>query len=199
MTNRETMNTIFNDIIFPSLQSLYEKDYFNIKNGVSERNICARLAHHMEIIMCEKIDYNGYYADVECNRKNDGTGKYCESNLKVPLRMVSDLIVHKRDAEPNLLAIEMKRWDNYDKRKEDKMRLASVVSSPKPEHRDKKCIYDTKLGVFIIYSPKRLEIEFYENVNGHGVKTGEMQFVCRTDRNRFLSLEETCEIWEQLT
>ena len=51
MTDREKRDEIIYNILIPSLQRLYEVDYFNIRNGVSERNICARLAHHMEIIM----------------------------------------------------------------------------------------------------------------------------------------------------
>lgn len=41
------------EILIQSLQRLYEIDETNIKYEVSERNICARLAHHMENIMRE--------------------------------------------------------------------------------------------------------------------------------------------------
>ena len=78
-------NSIVYDILVPSLFKLYEKDYFNMRNGVSERNICARLAHHMEIIMHENNDFRGYFADVEYNRKNDGTIKHSEGYKKVSL------------------------------------------------------------------------------------------------------------------
>ena len=105
-------------ILVPSIKKLYEKDYFNIRNGVSERNICARLAFQMENIMREKQEFIGYYADVEYNRRNDGGGKCSEGDTK-PIRMVSDLIIHRRDENRNLLAVEMKRWKNYDKRKDD--------------------------------------------------------------------------------
>lgn len=44
---------ILNQILIPSLQRLYQVDYDNIRFDVSERNICARLAHHMENIMRE--------------------------------------------------------------------------------------------------------------------------------------------------
>ena len=44
---------ILHDILIPSLKRLYQEDYNNIKYGVSERNICARLAHHMENVMRE--------------------------------------------------------------------------------------------------------------------------------------------------
>ena len=187
-------NRIIYDILIPSLHKLYEKDFFNISNGVSERNICARLAHHMEIIMHETNEYKDYFADVEYNRKNDGTIKHSESYKKVSLLMVSDLIVHKRDWHSNLLAVEIKRWNNPKKRKQDRERLKSVVSSP--EVRKDDCVYDTILGAFIIYSPKRVLIEFYENVNGTGMQTGVMKFACIMDGIRFVSLEKVGEVWE---
>ena len=40
-------------ILIPSLFRLYNKNYDYIFCGVSERNICARLTHRMEIIMRE--------------------------------------------------------------------------------------------------------------------------------------------------
>lgn len=179
---------IITEVLLPSLHNLYKMDYFNIRNGVSERNICARLAHHMEIIMHENNDYRGYFADVEYNRKNDGTIKHSEGYKKVSLPMVSDLIVHKRNTENNLLAVEMKRWNNYDKRKTDRHRLETIVSSP--EERKDDCVYDTRLGAFIIYSPERILVEFYENVNGGGEQTDKKIFVCNMEGDQFVSLKE---------
>lgn len=82
MSNNRERDIIVSHILIPALQRLYEKDYFNIRIGVSERNICARLAHHMEIIMHENNDYREYFADVEYNRKNDGTIKHSEGSKK---------------------------------------------------------------------------------------------------------------------
>ena len=181
-------NRIIYDILIPSLYKLYEKDYFNIRIGVSERNICARLAHHMEIIMHENNDYREYFADVEYNRKNDGSGKHYDNSQKVSPAMVADLIVHKRNAENNLLAVEMKRWSNPKKREQDRERLKSVVSSPEVRKND--CVYDTTLGAFIIYSPERILVEFYEDENGEGKPTGEMEFESIIDGDR-VSLRKT--------
>lgn len=47
--NRELVETI----LVQSLKRLYRIDETNIKYEASERNICARLAHHMENIMRE--------------------------------------------------------------------------------------------------------------------------------------------------
>ena len=76
-----TRDIIINDILIPSLKRLYQVDYDNIRFGVSERNICARLALHMENIMREydsSHDTNyfiGYNADVEYNRMGNGEGQ----------------------------------------------------------------------------------------------------------------------------
>ena len=43
-------NIIINEVLIPALRKLYETDYDNIRFGVSERNICARLSLHMENI-----------------------------------------------------------------------------------------------------------------------------------------------------
>lgn len=178
-------------------------DYDNIRWRVSERNICARLAHHMENIMRE-YDRNNrcnlferYYTDVEYNRMGNGELKHYENSEHLPQYMVSDLLIQSRGQHPNLLAAEMKRKDNYGNRQEDRNRLAALVS-PVPVHNTLPCVYGTMVGVFIIYSEKRILLEFYENVDRHGGQTGEMEFVCRTDGDRFLQLVKTKEVWGHL-
>lgn len=75
-----------------------------------------------------------------------------------------------RGYERNLLAVEMKRQGNHKKENEDKERLMSLVS-PTNNDMDIRCVHDTLLGSFIIYTPEEVMIEFYENVNGRGQKT----------------------------
>lgn len=64
---------ILNEILIPGLMELYTEDYDNIRFGVSERNICGRLAYHIENLMRNFDSENGtnlfqdYYADVEYN------------------------------------------------------------------------------------------------------------------------------------
>lgn len=78
MNVQEYRGIILNDILIPSLKKLYDIDYNNIKFGVSERNICARLALHMENMMREYDNQNSthmfskYFADVEYNRMGNG-------------------------------------------------------------------------------------------------------------------------------
>lgn len=99
----------------PSLQTLYKVDYKNIYYGVSERNICARLAHHIENKMREydrrnnSALFSGYYADVECDKMGDGDVKQYGNLQDRPKRMISDLLIQSRGVPRNFLAVEMKR------------------------------------------------------------------------------------------
>lgn len=157
---------ILHDILIPSLKRLYQEDYNNIKYGVSERNICARLAHHMENIMREYDAKNrtsfftSYNADVEYNRMGNGDLKCYEDNQKRPRYMVSDLLIHNRGYEENLLAVEMKRKGNKVGVDKDKERLSSLVT-PYTNDQLPDCVHDTLLGAFIEYSIKGVNMDFF--------------------------------------
>lgn len=174
-------NIVINEVLTPSLRKLYETDYDNIRFGVSERNICARLSHHMENIMREYDrtcgrSFDGYYAEVEYNRMGNGDLKHYENNEHRPQYMVSDLLIMNREGKRNLLAVEMKRKGNCRGVEKDIIRLKSLVSSPSKDSA-LICVYDTLVGAFITYSPKDVRIEFYENINGQGEKTSEMYLI----------------------
>ena len=166
-----TNNIIINDILIPSLKRLYQVDYDNIRFGVSERNICARLAHHMENIMREYDSshstkyFRNYYADVEYNRMGNGDLKQYENSKRIPTYMVSDLLIQSRGYERNYLAVEMKRKGNYRNANKDRERLASMVSS-RPKNEEQRCVHNTLVGAFIIYGKEGVKIELFENING---------------------------------
>lgn len=171
ITDESLKNIVIYEILIPSLHRLYEVDYINIQYGVFERNICARLAHHMENIMRE-YDYKyGYsvfdncYADVEYNRMEDGHLKYCADKIKHRKYMVADLLIQERGYR-NLLAVEMKRKGNYDGVNKDRERLKEIVSlnPPKSNH----CVFGTLVGAFVRYSEDWVKIYQYEDFHGHG-------------------------------
>lgn len=170
---------IINEIMIPSLQKLYKVDYDNIRLDVSERNICARLAHHMENRMRrydrdnERKLFRKYYADVEYNRMRNGDIKQYENSKHLPKKMVSDLLIQSRGEEPNFLAVEMKKKKNELNRDEDRQRLKALVS-PVPVDRELPCVYGTLVGAFIIFSSEDVVIELYWNDEGKGKKTGEI-------------------------
>ena len=172
----EIKRLIIEEILIPSLIRLYDVDYENIFCGVSERNICARLAHHMENIMREfdlnnHTDYfDHYFADVEYNRMGNGILKQYENSEHRPVYMVSDLLIQSRGEPRNYLAVEMKRKGNYRNIQEDRNRLKSIVSSPRDSSSNYVCVHDTLVGAFIVYSPKGVKIELYEDVDGVGTE-----------------------------
>lgn len=159
---------ILHDILIPSLKRLYQEDYNNIKYGVSERNICARLAHHMENVMREYDAKNrtslftSYNADVEYNRMGNGDLKCYEDDQKRPRYMVSDLLIQSRGYEGNLLAVELKKKGSTKKDiEEDKKRLTSMVTPGAFSHQTG-CVHDTLLSAFIIYSKDGVDMDVFE-------------------------------------
>lgn len=159
---------VLHDVLIPSICKLYKEDFSNIRFDVSERNICARLAHHMENIMREYDAKNrtsfftSYYADVEYNRMGNGDMKYYEDSLKRPKYMVSDLLIQSRGYEGNLLAVELKKKGSTKKAiAKDGERLTSLVT-PGSLSQLTGCVHDTLLGAFIIYSKDGVDMEIFE-------------------------------------
>lgn len=159
---------VLHNILIPSICILYKEDFNNIRFDVSERNICARLAHHMENIMREYDAKNrtsfftSYYADVEYNRMGNGDMKYYEDSLKRPKYMVSDLLIQSRGYEGNLLAVELKKKGSTKKAiAKDRERLTSLVT-PGSLSQLTGCVHDTLLGAFIIYSKDGVDMDIFE-------------------------------------
>ena len=165
MLNKELVE----QILVQSLQWLYAIDETNIKYEVSERNICARLAHHMENIMREYDQQNNshyfqnYYVDVEYNRMGFGDLKHFEDYKHVSHYMVSDLLIHSRGYERNLLAVEMKKPRNRKTVEEDKIGFMSfsvllgllvyamVCRSPMPNNRVLCFLGKYSYEIYLIY------------------------------------------------
>lgn len=159
---------VLHDILIPSICILYKEDFSNIRFDVSERNICARLAHHMENIMREYDSgtksplFTNYYADVEYNRMDNGRMKYYEDRLKYPRYMVSDLLIQSRGYERNLLAVELKKKGSTKKAiAKDRDRLMSLVT-PGSLSQLTGCVHDTLLGAFILYSKEGVYMDIFE-------------------------------------
>ena len=188
--NEDMRDVIVQEILIPSLKKLYAMDYDNIRFGVSERNICARLAHHMENRMRRYDKVNGeglfreYFADVEYNRMGNGDLKHYENSAHRPVYMVSDLLIQKRGYGRNLLAVEMKRKGNHRHVEEDKNRLKSLVTSPSDYDEEGKCVHDTLVGAFIEYSKQEVWVEIFENIDGKGVKSEDFVLTFRQNDAR---------------
>lgn len=152
--NRSKLQGFFEE----SVSNFFVNEKDNILTGVSERNLCGRLAHHMECLK-SKYELQDYFADTEYNRKQDGKIKtIINADLKI-VSITCDIILHSRGTKvkaDNLIAIEMKKADRPDYEKEnDKNRLKALTK----ETYDDIWSYDGKtlpkhvcgyiLGVFI--------------------------------------------------
>lgn len=159
---------VLHDILIPSICILYKEDFSNIRFDVSERNICARLAHHMENIMREYDAKNrtsfftSYYADVEYNRMGNGDMKYYEDSLKRPKYMVSDLLIQSRGYKGNLLAVELKKKGATKEAIDNDIKRLKSLVTPGSLSQLTGCVHDTLLGAFIIYSMDGADMDIYE-------------------------------------
>jgi len=104
----------------------------NIVNGVSERNLCGRLALYIEEER-QGVGLQGYYADPEYNRMQDGRIKTILDERYEEVSITCDLILHSRGeivGRDNLIAIEMKKSDrpNHEKVK-DRVRLRALTKA----------------------------------------------------------------------
>ena len=108
-------------------------DARNIRGGVSERNLCQRLAFPLER-QAYAAGLEKYRADVEYNRANDDTIKTIVGQHMEPVTITCDLILHSRGAvaeQDNLIAIEMKRASHRELEKaKDRHRLMALTRAP---------------------------------------------------------------------
>lgn len=159
---------VLHDVLIPSICKLYKEDFSNIRFDVSERNICARLAHHMENIMREYDAKNrtsfftSYYADVEYNRMGNGDMKYYEDSLKRPKYMVRDLLIQSRGYEGNLLAVELKKKGATKEAIDNDIKRLKSLVTPGSLSQLTGCVHDTLLGAFIIYSKDGVDMDIFE-------------------------------------
>lgn len=161
-----------NKIIVPALDDFFKKEVSSILDDVSERNLCARLAMHFERHM-QAIGLNGYYADPEYNRKQEGRVKTILSGNMEVIQITCDLIIHSRGeipAKDNLIAIEMAKANKSPvDDQSDRHRLMALTKSSYddiwsydgktfPEH---VCGYVKGLYLIIDSRNRRAQIEHY--------------------------------------
>lgn len=166
--NREKIKSILKE----ALDKLYDTDEKNIIDGVSERNLCARLAMYIEQEMKKYNFFDDYYADVEYNRqrKQDDKSKTepkiepkiepkTESDME-PKKMVCDLLIHSRGKKEieNFLALEMKKKP-VRKAEKDKDRLKRMTQS---KENDYSRTQNTLLGAFVVIGKDSPSITYYK-------------------------------------
>lgn len=123
---------MLNQIFEQSLQQFFQREAQNILSGVSERNLCSRLAIPLETITHQN-GLSAYYADTEYNRKQNGRVKTMLDDDMQVINITCDLILHSRGevmARDNLIAIEMKKSERPEEEKvSDRARLRTLTKA----------------------------------------------------------------------
>lgn len=161
-----------NRLIITSLYDFLSVDSSLINDDISERCLCGRLAISFERRL-RYFGFNGYYADVEYNRKQEGELKSIIDEQSVVTNVTTDLIIHSRGKfikNDNLIAIEMaktnKSTSDFQK---DRKRLRILTkcndiwpygSNVHPEH---VCGYRKGLYITVDRNKQLIIIEQYIN------------------------------------
>lgn len=164
------------DIFKDALDEFFASEAQNILSGVSERNLCARLAMQLERIANEK-GLHGYYADTEYNRKQNGKVKTMMDDDMQVISITCDLILHSRGEiieKDNLIAIEMKKSERPEEEKvSDRSRLRTLTKASFDDiwsydgqtHPEHVCGYD--LGYFVELNKNNSSYTVQEFKNGN--------------------------------
>lgn len=130
---RAQERSIMRDIFYPAFETFLRRERANILNGVSERNLCARLGVYLEQHK-ERAGLEGYHADPEYNRMQDGRIKLILDENGDEVSITCDLILHSRGAivgRDNLIAIEMKKWDQPPAEKKERSGSSESIDQSK--------------------------------------------------------------------
>lgn len=128
------MENELRDIFFDSVSQFLTSERENISSGVSERNLCARLAFILEN-KAKEIGLSEFFVDPEYNRMQNGKVKFTRNKDMEVVTITCDIILHSRGKyigeKDNLIAIEMKKNTASDKEKnKDRTRLMALTTSP---------------------------------------------------------------------
>ena len=109
----------------------YEKEIIEI--DVNERTLSARLMFHLQTLLLNEIyqeNYKEYSVDCEYNRINKDMKKIIQEDNIVNL-IYPDIILHKRNSNDNLIAIEMKKIcsNNNEAKNKDRIKLKALTNS----------------------------------------------------------------------
>ena len=122
-------------IVQNAIEEFNLKEMYLVRNDLSERCICGRLAMHLQRALDEFDTYREVYADIEYNRGCHGNDAAAKRGYNDEL-MIPDIIVHQRGHDPvlgyqNLICIEMKKDKNEEGFEGDKARLKEFTDRHK--------------------------------------------------------------------
>lgn len=148
--------------------SFIAQDIDCIRRGVSERNLCCRLAMVLEPLAHAR-GLTGYRADVEYNRGSGTNLKTIVNDVWELIPITCDLILHSRGRllRDNLIAIEMKRLSHEQLEKDrDRVRLMALTDGKRTPARRAgprrgEQVYGYELGYFVELRHNHFLIEEY--------------------------------------
>ena len=109
--------TVVGVAVLNSLIQLFERDAQLLNINASEWAIAAKLAQYIQL----QSHFQAYHVDVEYNRMGEAPKKVAWSERSE--EVYPDIIVHLRMTESNVLAIELKKNSNPEKKTKDILKL----------------------------------------------------------------------------
>jgi hypothetical protein len=171
------------ELFYRSINRFVALERDNIHNGVSERNLCARLGMYLEDTR-RKLGLNGYYVDPEYNRQRNGRIKTILDGNAQEIIITCDLILHSRGEIPardNLIAVEMKKSERpAEEKQSDRARLRTLTKNSYDDvwtadgETLPKYVCRYELGVFIELDLRRRLIGIEEFQRGEAVDRREI-------------------------
>ncbi|MBB2885058.1 MULTISPECIES: hypothetical protein [Pseudomonas] len=169
----ETSRSLMYELVEAAVSQFLIKDATSIRDNISERNLCARLAMQFENLL-PTYKLEGYYADPEYNRKQGGQIKTILSGELEVIKVTCDLIVHSRGerGRDNLIAMEMAKPDKTTEQiHSDRLRLMALTKKSFDDtwsydgvtHPEHVCGY--LLGVFMMVDRAQqvVSVEYFED------------------------------------
>jgi hypothetical protein len=175
-TTQQKLLDLFNE----SLGDFFLRECDNIISGISERNLCGRLAVYIDRLLPKHLLEDYYVADSEYNRMQNGQIKMIVNEQMEEIAISCDLIVHSRGENiknDNLIAVEMKKSTRPNREKEkDKIRLRALTrksfdgiwSNDGKTYPEYVCGYEIGFYIEIDIENRSCEIETYSD--GKAVK-----------------------------
>lgn len=101
--------------VLDALTKLFEKDIRLLELDASEKSTAAKIAQYLQ------PHFADMHIDVEYNRMGDAPKKVSWSGK--PEEVYPDIIVHQRGNKTNILAIELKKNSNRERKNKDILKL----------------------------------------------------------------------------
>ncbi len=175
------------ELFTSAFESMMAAEAEHVLSGVSEQNVCGRLAFYLERAKPE-FGFGAYIVDTEYNRKQNRRVKTIIDHRSRVIRIRADIIVHTRGKVvkgDNLIAVEMKKSGasaTAIQRDRDRLRAMtkssydgvwSVGDGTHPEH---VCGYEAGFLVMLDLERKCVRIERF----AQGARVDEVEWSAKT-------------------